>query len=138
MNFSFKNALFISLRQSGCRQFYNLVPNSRKHLSFTFYYHLRSTMKCESFFAHVNFSNETVSQTTPSTGPMKMVSFGARNYECLSKKCSTFCSGLTKLTTFFRVFSLVSLRLQKDGGATSKKNLDKPIALEHRRLKLSL
>ena len=36
------------------------------------YYHLRSTMKREHFFAQVYFSNETVSQTTVSTGPMKM------------------------------------------------------------------
>ena len=36
------------------------------------YYHLRSTVKRECFFAHVHFSNETVSKTTVSTGPMKM------------------------------------------------------------------
>ena len=30
-------------------------------------------MKRECFFAHVYFSNETVSQTTVSTGPMKML-----------------------------------------------------------------
>ena len=36
------------------------------------YYHLRSTVKRERFFAHIYFSNETVSQTTVSTGPMKM------------------------------------------------------------------
>jgi len=36
------------------------------------YYHMRSTVKRERFFPHVYFSNETVSQTTVSTGPMKM------------------------------------------------------------------
>ena len=36
------------------------------------YYHLRSTVKCERFFAQVYFSNETVSHATVSTGPMKM------------------------------------------------------------------
>ena len=36
------------------------------------YYHLRSTVKRERFFAQVYFSNETVSQTTVSTCPMKM------------------------------------------------------------------
>ena len=36
------------------------------------YYHLRSTVKREHFFAHAYFSNETVPQTTVSTGPMKM------------------------------------------------------------------
>ena len=38
------------------------------------YYHLRSTVKRERFFAHAYFSNETVSQTTVSTRPMKMFS----------------------------------------------------------------
>ena len=33
---------------------------------------MRSTVKRERFSAHVYFSNETVSQTTVSTGPMKM------------------------------------------------------------------
>ena len=36
------------------------------------YYHLRSTVKHERFFAYVYFSNVTVSQTTVSTEPMKM------------------------------------------------------------------
>ena len=36
------------------------------------YYHLRSTVKHERFFAQVYFSNVTVSQTTVSTEPMKM------------------------------------------------------------------
>ena len=46
-----------------------------------------------------------------------------------------------KIHNIFQGFgSLVSLRLQKDGGAKSKQkiNLYGPIALEHRRLKLSL
>ena len=30
------NALFVSLRQSGCRQFHNVVPNAGKDLSFIF------------------------------------------------------------------------------------------------------
>ena len=56
------------------------------------YYHFRSTVKGERFFAYVYFSNETVSQTTVSTETNENVSFGARNHECLSKKCSTFGS----------------------------------------------
>ena len=71
-----------------------------------YYYHLGSTVKRERFFAQVYCSNETVSQTTVSTGPMKMfrldwtnenVSFGARNHECLSRKCSTFCSRVVQV-----------------------------------------
>ena len=38
----------------------------------TSYYHLRSTVKRERFFAQFYFSNETVYQTTVSTGPIKM------------------------------------------------------------------
>ena len=36
------------------------------------YCHLRSTVKSARFFLHVYFSDETVSQTTVSDGPMKM------------------------------------------------------------------
>ena len=36
------------------------------------YYHLRSTVKRKHFFVHVYFLNDTVSQKTVSTGPMKM------------------------------------------------------------------
>ena len=35
-------------------------------------YHLRSTVKRERFFVHVYFTNETVSQTNVTIGPMKM------------------------------------------------------------------
>ena len=41
-------------------------------LQICLYYHLRSTVKREHFFVEVYFSNKTVSQTTVSTGPMKM------------------------------------------------------------------
>ena len=36
------------------------------------YCHLRLTVKRERFFVHVYFSNETVSQTNVTIGPMKM------------------------------------------------------------------
>ena len=50
-----------------CQNFGRMIQISR-----TTYYHLRSTVKRERFFTEVYFSNETVSQTTVSTGPMKM------------------------------------------------------------------
>ena len=53
------------------------------------YYHLRSPMKREHFFAYVYFSNETVPQTTVSTGPMKMLCL---EHESLSTKRDTFWS----------------------------------------------
>ena len=70
------------------------------------YYHLRSTVKREGFFVQVYFSNETVSQTTVSTGPMKMFRLDHETmHVCQRNKHVLFtCSaGLTKLTTFFRV-----------------------------------
>ena len=67
-------------------------------------------MKRERFFAHVYFSNETVSQTTVSTGPMKMFR--------LEHKTMNVCQRnvFDKVNNIFQGFgSLVSLRLQKDG-----------------------
>ena len=49
-------------------------------------------MKRERFFAQVYFSNETLSPDNCVDWTNENVSFGARNYECLSKKCSTCCS----------------------------------------------
>ena len=67
-------------------------------------------MKCERFFAHVYFSNEAVSQTTLSTGPMKMFHLEHEtmnvcqrkvacfaHVECMSDKISDFFSGFWKL-----------------------------------------
>ena len=50
----------------------NIYVSSQFNLCAKRYYHLRSTVKCERFFAQVYFSNETVSHTTVSTRPMKM------------------------------------------------------------------
>ena len=67
-------------------------------------------MKRERFFAHVYFSNETVSLTTVSTGPMKMFRLGhetmivcQRNValfghvECMFDKVKQHFSGFWKL-----------------------------------------
>ena len=68
------------------------------------YYHLRSTVKCECFFAHVYFSNETVSQTTVSIGPKKMFCLEHETMNaCQRNVLVTLSAGLTKLTIFFRV-----------------------------------
>ena len=51
------------------------------------YYHLRSTVKREHFFAHGDsFPDNCIDWTNEN------VSFGARNYECLLSKRNTFCS----------------------------------------------
>ena len=53
---------------------------------------LRSTVKRDRFFAHVHFSNETVSQTTVSSGPMKMFPLEHETMcVCQNKHCM-FCS----------------------------------------------
>ena len=98
-------------------------------------------MKRERFFAHVYFSNETVSQTAVSTGPMKMFRLEHETMNVCQRNVARFghveCR-FDKVNDIFQGFgSLVSLRFQKDGGTKSKQIWTKPIALEHRRLKLS-
>ena len=56
------------------------------------YYHLRSTVKRDRFFTHVHFSNETVSQTTLSSGPMKMFPLEHETMRVCQNKHCTFCS----------------------------------------------
>ena len=55
-----------------------------------FYYYLRSTVKRERFFAQVYFSNETVSQTTVSTGPMKMFRLGHETMNVCQRNVASF------------------------------------------------
>ena len=89
-----------------------------------FYYHLHSTVMRERFFAHVYFSNETVSQTTVSTGPMKMFRLEHETMNVCKRNMTRFahveCT-FDKINDIFQDFgSLVSLRLQKDRCAKSK------------------
>ena len=70
------------------------------------YYHLRSTIKRERFFAYVYFSNETVSQTTVSTGPMKMFRLEHETMNVCHRNVA--CSGYVecrfdKINDIFRV-----------------------------------
>ena len=88
------------------------------------YYHLRSTVKRERFFAHVYFSNETVSQTTVSTGPMKMFHLGHETMNVCQTNVTRFghveCM-FDKVNDIFQGFGiLVSLRLHKEGRAKRK------------------
>ena len=82
------------------------------------YYHLRSTVKRERFFAHVYFSNETVSQTAVSIGPMKMFRLEHETMNVCQRNVARFdhveCK-FDKINDIFQGFgSLVSLRHQKD------------------------
>ena len=80
-------------------------------------------MKRERFSAHY-FSNETVSQTTVSTRPMKMFRLEHETMNVCQRNVARFphveCM-FDKFNDIFQGFgSLVSLRLQKDGRAKSK------------------
>ena len=70
------------------------------------YYHLRSTVKRERFFAHVYFSNQTVSKTTVSTEVMTMFRLKHETMNVCQRNVARFVHvecRLTKLKTFFRV-----------------------------------
>ena len=76
-------------------------------------------MKREHFFAQVYFSKETVSQTTVSTGPMKMFRLEHETMNVCQRHVAHFghveCR-FDKINDILKGFgSLVSLRLQKDG-----------------------
>ena len=63
-------------------------------------------MKRERFFARIYLSNETVSQTTVSTGPMKCFVWGTKLSMFVKERWHVFVTWsacLTNLTTFFRV-----------------------------------
>ena len=81
-------------------------------------------MKLEHFFTYVYFSNETVSQTTLSTGLMKMFGLEHKTMNVCQRKVACFAHMecmFDKINDIFQGFgSLVSLRLQKDGHAKSK------------------
>ena len=99
-------------------------------LSFQYYYyHLCSTVKREGFFTHVYFSNETVSQTTVSTGPMKMFPLEHETMNVCQRNVARFAHvecGFDKINDIFQGFgSLVSLQLQKDRRAKSKQTWTK-------------
>ena len=81
-------------------------------------------MKRERFFVHVYFSNETVSQTTVSTGPMKLFRLEHETMNVCERNVARFGHVermFDKVNDIFQGFgSLASLRLQKDGRAKSK------------------
>ena len=91
------------------------------------YYHLRSTVKRERFFAHVYFSNETVSQTTVSTGPMKTFRLEYETINVCQRNVARFAHVecmFDKVNDIFPGFgSLMSLRLKKDGRAIKSKQI---------------
>ena len=102
-----------------------------------FYYHLRSTVKCERFFAHVYFSNETVSQTTVLTGPMKMFPLEHETMNVCQRNVVCFVHMECRFSTFFRVLEAwCHCDFRKMDALVNK--FGRSITLEHRRPKLSL
>ena len=70
------------------------------------YYRLCSTTKRERFFAHVYFSNKTVSQTTVSTDQWKCFVWSTKLWMFVKETWHvllTWSACWTKLTTFFRI-----------------------------------
>ena len=67
---------------------------------------MRSTVKHEPFLAHVYFSNETVSETALSTGPIKMFRLEHETIDVCQRNVARFGHSecmFDQLTTFFRV-----------------------------------
>ena len=73
-------------------------------------------MKLERFFARVYFSNETVSQTTVSTGPMKMFCLGRETMNVCQRNVTHFghveCM-FDKVKDVFQGFGSLVLKVSK-------------------------
>ena len=67
-------------------------------------------LKCLSYFITVYFSH-TRQFPNCIDWTNETVSFGARNYECLSKKCSTFCSRGVQLWRWKQLKTFCDLRV---------------------------
>ena len=76
------------------------------HLHFLlYYYHFRSTLKRDDFFAYVYFSNVTVSQTSVSSGPMKMRCFGRETNNVCQTTVACFVHVAGRFSSFRLYFS---------------------------------
>ena len=69
------------------------------------YYHFRSTLKRDDFFAYVYFSNVTVSQTSVSSGPMKMRCFGCETNNVCQTTVACFVHVAGRFSSFRLYFS---------------------------------
>ena len=73
------------------------------------YYHFRSTLKRDDFFAYVYFSNVTVSQTSVSSGPMKMRCFGRETNKVCQTTVACFVHVAGRFSSFRLYFSSYNL-----------------------------
>ena len=73
------------------------------------YYHFRSTLKRDNFFAYVYFSNVTVSQTSVSSGPMKMRCFGWETNNVCQTTVAYFVHVAGRFSSFRLYFSSYNL-----------------------------
>ena len=73
------------------------------------YYHFRSTLKRDDFFAYVYFSNVTVSQTSVSSGPMKMRCFGRETNNVCQTTVACFVHVAGRFSSFRLYFPSYNL-----------------------------
>ena len=73
------------------------------------YYHFPSTLKRDDFFAYVYFSNVTVSQTSVSSGPMKMRCFGRETNNVCQTTVACFVYVFGRFSSFRLYFSSYNL-----------------------------
>ena len=85
------------------------VKNPNLNWIRTSYYHFRSTLKRDDFFAYVYFSNVTVSQTSVSSGPMKMRCFGRETNNVCQTTVACFVHVAGRFSSFRLYFSSYTL-----------------------------
>ena len=73
------------------------------------YYHFRSNLKRDDFFAYVYFSNVTVSQTSASPAPMKMRCFGRETNNVCQTTVACFVHVAGRFSSFRLYFSSYNL-----------------------------
>ena len=83
-------------------------------VTYIFYYHLRSTVKRERFFAYVYFSNVTVSQTTVSTGPMKMLRLDRETKNVCQRNVARFAHVECRFDKIRGIFRVLEVRCDCD------------------------
>ena len=109
-------ALWDKSNSSLCKNHYNVSqthnpllppspPTPSNRLSSSQYYHFRSTVKRDDFFAYVYFSNVTVSQTSVSSGPMKMRCFGRETNNVCQTTVACFVHVAGRFSSFRLYFS---------------------------------
>ena len=99
----------ISKDCSSCGLSGKCSSTSTSGVHYTYYYHFRSTLKRDDFLAYVYFSNVTVSQTSVSSGPMKMRCFGRETNNVCQTTVACFVHVAGRFSSFRLYFSSYNL-----------------------------